>query len=40
MLPWLGGVAALVLAGIGAAFMMRQRKGDEASTYTVTEEKE
>jgi hypothetical protein len=39
MLPWIGGVIAVIVFGVGAAFMMRPLPGHEADEYRVTEEK-
>jgi hypothetical protein len=39
MLPWVGGVAAIIMFGVGAAFMMRPMPGREADHYRIIEEK-
>lgn len=38
MLPWIGGIVAVIVLGIISAFMMRRMPGTEADNYTVTEE--
>jgi hypothetical protein len=39
IIPWIGGVAAVIAFGIGAAFMMRPMPGREADDYRITEDK-
>lgn len=38
IIPWIGGVAAVIVLGIGAAFMMRLPPTGEADEYSITED--
>lgn len=39
IIPWIGGVLAVIVAGIGAAFMMRPVPNREADGYRITDHK-